>query len=265
MSGGLKVWEKNPRVQAQVVMLLWWDATIGLLSREGCLLPYSYLEGLLALKHNMSWSFFGVTGCPRELIVPLIQLANLAEENEKALSMRWTKFDLTLVDQIQQSIINWKNVVLEFDDSISEEEMHHQRDVYHCSEVWRYGLLTYIARVFYWKRHEPPPSKLAYYARLAIEHVNACRHTAPVQRQVLLALFLAGSETTDPFLRQSVRRYCRYWSQQSGYQLFATAASLLEELWAEAAESLDSVGVWWGSLIDSKQKSQHQKRRFCFG
>ena len=229
------------------------------------MLPYSYLEALLALESNASWSFFDVTGCPRELVVPLTQLASLAEENEKALSMRWTRFDLTLVDEIWQSILNWKHVGLDYDDSMSEEQMHHQRDVYHCSEVWRYGLLIYIIRVFYWKRHESPPRKLAHYARLAIEHVNACRHTAPVQRQVLLALFWAGSETTDHFLRQSVRDYCRYWSKHSGYRLFATAASLLEEVWAESADSVDDAVVWWGSVIDSKQKSQYPKTRFCFG
>ncbi|KIW11191.1 hypothetical protein PV08_10491 [Exophiala spinifera] len=265
ISGGHQMWEKDPRAQAQVVMLLWWDATIGLLSREGCMLPYSYLESLLALELKTSWSFFDVTGCPRELVVPLVQLAALAEENEKALSMRWTRFDMSVVDEIRQSIVNWKNVVLEYDDSMSEEQMHRQQDVYHCSEVWRYGLLIYITRVFYWKRHEPPPRKLAYHARLAIEHVNACRHTAPVQRQVLLALFWAGSETTDQFLRQSIRDYCGYWSRHSGYQLFTTAASLLEEVWAEAAGSADNAGVWWGSVIDSKQKSQNPKTRFCFG
>ncbi|EXJ80644.1 hypothetical protein A1O3_06928 [Capronia epimyces CBS 606.96] len=270
IAGGIRVWENNPRAQAQVVMLLWWDATIGLLSREGCMLPYSYLEALLPLENHRSWSFFDVTGCPRQLVVPLIQLASLAEEKEKAASMRWTRFDLTLVDEIQQSIINWKNPGLEFrieDDSMSEEQLQRQRDIYHCSEAWRYGLLIYITRVFYWNRHDTPPRKLAYYARLTIEHVNSCRNTAPIQRQVLLALFFAGCETRDACLRQSIRDYCLYWSTHSGYQLFATASTLLEELWTEGDESGDK-GVWWGSVIDAKQKSQQQRTqpmRFCFG
>ncbi|RDW58181.1 hypothetical protein BP6252_13592 [Coleophoma cylindrospora] len=135
LSGGPEIWVHNRRVQAQVVLLLW-DATIALLSRQACLLPYSYFEALLALEDDRYWSFFDLIGCPRELLVPLMQLARLAEENEKASSMHWTTFDLTLVDEIQASIINWKNPSLEIEDDFSEEEMQQQRDRWNCSEAW---------------------------------------------------------------------------------------------------------------------------------
>ena len=244
-----------------------WDATIALLSRQGCLLPYSYFEALLALEDDRYWSFFDLVGCPRELVVPLIQLASLAEENEKVLSMRWTKFDLTLVDEIQASIINWKNPSLEIDYDISEEQMQQQRDRWNCTEAWRYGLLIYITRVFRWNRNTSPPSRLAIYARLILEHVNSCRHTAIVQKQALLPLFFAGCETKDQFSRQSIRDYCQYWSKVCGYNLFSSASSLLEDVWMEQDGSR-SDEAWWGSVIDDKQQpyqSHVAPMQFCFG
>lgn len=81
-----------------------WDANIALLSRRGCKLPYSYFESLLALENDQYWSFFDLVGCPRELIIHLMKLTSLAPENEQVLSMRWTKFDLTPVNDIQASI-----------------------------------------------------------------------------------------------------------------------------------------------------------------
>ena len=248
-----------------------WDATIALLSRQGCLLPYSYFEALLALEDDRYWSFFDLIGCPRELVVPLIQLASLAEENEKVSSMRWTKFDSTLVDEIQASIINWKNPSLEInnDNDISEEQMQRQRDRWNCTEAWRYGLLIYITRVFRWDRNISPPSRLTIYARFILEHVHSCRHTAIVQKQAFLPLFFAGCETKDQFSRQSIRDYCHYWSKACGYNLFSSASLLLEEVWMEQDGPAGDES-WWGSVIDKKQQphghqSQVAPMQFCFG
>jgi hypothetical protein len=197
----------------------------------------------------------------------LIQLASLAEENEKAASMRWTRFDLTLVDEIQTSITNWKHPSLEIDDDISEEQMQQQRDRWNCTEAWRYGLLVYITRVFRWNRNLSPPSRLAVYARLIVEHVHSCRHTAIVQKQVLLPLFFAGCETKDQFSRQSIRDYCQYWSKICGYNLFSSACSLLEDVWMEQ-DGPRGDETWWGSVIDKKQQpyqSHVASMQFCFG
>jgi hypothetical protein len=244
-----------------------WDATIALLSRQGCLLPYSYFEALLALEDDRYWSFFDLVGCPRELIVPLMQVASLAEENEKASSMRWTKFDLTLVDEIQASIINWKSPTLDIDSDVSEEQMQQQRDRWNCTEAWRYGLLIYITRVFRWKRNTSPPSKLAIYARLILEHVNSCRHTALIQKQAFLPLFFAGCETKDRFSQQNIREYCQYWGKACGYNLFSSASALLEDVWMEQDGSSEA---WWGSVIDKKQQPYQfhvdvAAMQFCFG
>jgi Fungal specific transcription factor domain len=181
--------------------------------------------------------------------------------------MHWTHFDLTLVDEIQSSIIDWKNPSLELDNDISEEQMQQQRDRWNCTEAWRYGLLIYITRVFRWNRQMSPPSRLAIYARLILEHVNACRHTAIVQKQSLIPLFFAGCETKDQFSRQSIRHYCQYWSKICGYKLFNSASSLLEDVWMEQ-DGARSNGVWWGSIIDKKQQpyqSHVAPMQFCFG
>jgi hypothetical protein len=196
-----------------------------------------------------------------------MQLTSLAEENEKASSMRWTSFDLTFVNEIQACIINWRNPSLEIDDNVSEEQMQQQRDRGNCTEAWRYGLLIYITRVFRWKRNMSPPSRLALYARLILEHVNSCRQSTIVQKQAFLPLFFAGCETKDQFSRQSIRDYCRYWDKNCGYNLFNCAASLLEDVWAEQDES-PSDGAWWGSVIDKKQQPYHSQAvpiQFCFG
>jgi hypothetical protein len=190
----------------------------------------------------------------------------LPKKNEKASSMKWTEFDLTLVDEIQVSIINWENPILEISNIISEEQMQQRRDRWNCTEAWRYGLLIYITRVFRWNRNMSPPSRLAIYARLILEHVHSCRHTAIVQKQALLPLFFAG-ETKDQFSRQSIRKYCQYWSKVCGYNLFSSASSLLEDVWMEQNGSHSEV-AWWGSVIDKKQRpyqSHVAPMQFYFG
>lgn len=245
-----------------------WDAGIALLSRQSCILPYSYFESLLALENEQYWSFFDLVGCSRELIIHLMKLTSLAQENEQALSMRWTKFDLTPVNDIQASITNWSNSsILTIDNNLSEESMQQQRDRYHCTEAWRYGLLIYIARIFHWNRNSSPPKTLVIYARLIFEHVQSCRRTSIVAKQAFFPLFLAGCETKDLFLRQSIKEFCEYWDTASGYDLFRSALSLLEEIWKEQNGSF-SGEVWWGSVIDKKQQInqlQGVQMQFCFG
>lgn len=182
--------------------------------------------------------------------------------------MRWTNFDSTLVNNIQASITNWRNSsLLAIDNGLSEESMQQQRDRFHCTEAWRYGLLIYITRVFQWTRTSSPPKILATYARLIFEHVQSCRRTSIVAKQAFFPLFLAGCETKDRFLRQSIREFCEYWDTSSGYNLFRTALSLLEDTWKEHnGPSGDE--VWWGSVIDRKQQIyqlQGLSMQFCFG
>lgn len=243
------------------------DATIALLSRQGRLLPYSYFEALLALEDDKYWNFFDLIGCPRELVVPVMHLSSLAEEKEKASLMHWTEFDLTIVNEIQASIVNWKNFTFDIEDIIEEEQIQQQRDKWNCAEVWRYALLIYITRVFRWNRKMSPSPKLAIYARLLIEHVNSVRRTAIIQKQTLLPLFLAGCETKDQFSRESIRDFCQYWTEFCGYKLFNVAYSLLEEIWMKQDGSSNKES-WWGSVIDKKQQSSQSHvaaMQFSFG
>ena len=124
-----------------------------------------------------------------------------------------------------------------------QETVQQQRDRWNWTEAWRFGLLIYITRVFLWNRNTRPPLRLDFFARLILEHVHSCRHTAIVQKQALLPMFFAGCETKDQFSRQSIRDYCQYWSQMCGHNLFSSASSLLEDVWLE-----------WGSVIDKKQQ-----------
>lgn len=181
--------------------------------------------------------------------------------------MRWTKFDLTLVDEIEASIFNFKNPKQEIHENMSEEQIQQQCDRWNCTEAWRYGLLIYITRVFRWNRNIRPPFKLTIYARSVFEHVHSCRQTAIIQKQILIPLFFAGCETKDQFWRQSILNYCQYWDRFSGYNLFSTASSLLEDVWSEEDRS-HSHETWWGSVIDKKQQSYQSHiapMQFCFG
>lgn len=123
-----------------------------------------------------------------------MQLVKLAKEYQNTFLMQHTRFDLTPVNEIQTSIINWGNVDPVIDDRLSEEAMQQQRDRWNCIEAWRYGLLLYIARVFRCNgRTSPPtPPRLATYARFIFEHVQCCRRTSIVQKQAFLPLFFAG-------------------------------------------------------------------------
>jgi hypothetical protein len=102
---------------------------------------------------------------------------------------------------------------------------------------------------------------------LIFEHVQSCRRTSIVAKQAFFPLFLAGCETKDQFLRQSIRGFCEYWDTVSGYNLFRSVLSLLEDIWREQdGPSADE--VWWGPVIDKKQQIyqlQGIQMQFCFG
>ncbi|KAL4906341.1 fungal-specific transcription factor domain-containing protein [Aspergillus multicolor] len=174
----------TPRVRSQVGMLLWWDATLALLSRKGPIMDRAYLEFLVLWETQDEWSFFELTGCPRELVVHLYDLAELARQREIAAGMRWLSFSGVPVAEMEGRLGGWRNgdwgafdvaaanaedlvgdggsaTALGLpnanpedngspghaDDSL-EESLHAAQDRYHCAETWRCGLLLYLERVF---------------------------------------------------------------------------------------------------------------------
>ena len=237
-----------------------------LISREGCIFPYSYLEAVLASYDDRYWTFFALCGCPQSLVVPMVQLAHLAAEKQNTSKMRSVIFDMTLVLEMERSLENWAHVSSKTA-SQSEEAIHQDQDTMHCSEAWRSGLILYIYRVFRWETGSGAPMQIAIRARSIQDHVFACRDDAFVSRQALLPLIFAGCELTDPFSRARITKYCSFWSQRTGYNIFNSAIPLLEEVWAhQTIAGFDN--VWWGQIVDRRHMSESDqplKMRITFG
>ena len=229
-----------------------WDATLALISRQGTIFDQAYRDFLIKWEQKDEWSFFDLTGCPGNLIVHLFHLAGLAEQKELASSREWLIFNMTPIESIERKVIEWKNEMapqfVEYDHEPEEEyekQIHDQHDRYHCSEAWRYALLIYVKRVFRWNRqqqHRPCP--IAQFVRETLDHVRSCRRTSQTQKQLLLPVFLAGSEMTDADMRGLMKGYCKHWAEESRYNMFNSASLLLDEIW------MASSSQWWGAAID---------------
>lgn len=216
----------------------------------------AYLDFLVRWEKLDSWSFFDLTGCPGDLFVFLLQLAEIARESEIALSMKWLNFDISPVVEIQEKLTNWTyNSDCPLNEDASglerieelESQLHESRDRYHCADSWRIALLLYIETVF--QRNEG--RNLLYSKRLArtiLDHVKCCRRTSQTQKQLLLPAFLAGCETSDPEMRLLIKDYCGYWADKSGYKMFESVPLLLDEIWR--------TGKWWGEVVDKNTGSQ---------
>lgn len=297
--GGISILEST-RVQSQVAMLIWyastlsswillhihvgpvsnhsnrWDATLALISRQGLTFDKSYMYHLLQLEKKHTWSFFGISGCPGQLLKCVVELADLAKQAEIAASMRWLTFDLTPVLAIEQQLLEMNCALLventreihegEKSEKEEEEDFHVYKDNVHCAETWRLALLMYIERVFKWDRSSPRPASLKRLMRSLFDCVLSCRRTSQTQKQMLLPIFLAGSEALTDDMRQLVLDYCGWWTQRSQYYMFHTVSSLLEEIWSLSKDGRSD--LWWGWMIDEKTKPHQEGQsrvQFLFG
>ncbi|KAJ5476920.1 hypothetical protein N7475_002649 [Penicillium sp. IBT 31633x] len=210
-----------------------------------------YLEFLVRWEKQDEWSFFDLTGCPRELLVHLFQLAELAKQSEIALSMKWLTFNMTPVTKIEDELIQWKNDACSArnhnDPYLTEEDaiqqLHEEQDRHHCAEAWRYALLLYLESVFK-SDHKKPSITVHRLLRKTVDHIRCCRRTSQTQKQLLIPVFLAGSETSDNDMRHFAKEYCAYWGEKSRYSMFNSVPVLFDEIW--------TTGKWWGAVIDSK-------------
>ncbi|RKL08626.1 hypothetical protein BFJ68_g9420 [Fusarium oxysporum] len=264
--------KKTPRMQARIEMLVWWDVTLALTSRQGCVLSESTIISLFNHDKTSDETFYSVSGCPEALFRHMIRLGSYAREFELISNMTCAKFDMEHVLGVEKEIREWTDP--EYgdlpDQLVSDttgcdigDVAHYKEDLHHCAEAWRYGLLIYIGRVFKWQRDQPAPSILGFLARKTLNHVTSCRYSSMLQKQLLLPVFLAGCETSDEHLRQAARTYCSWWNERTRYDMFLTANALLEEVWAD--EAVDS---WWGSVIDQKSRSNvnsGEGRQYLFG
>lgn len=190
--------------------------------------------------------------------------------------MTYLSFDLSPVDRIEREIQNWRSPLFmdgyspsldslvesptdSESESDSEEQFHSRQDRHHCAEAWRHALLIYIERVFRWDRKSPRVAVLKRLVRKTLDHVRCCRRTSQTQKQLLLPVFLAGSETGDEEMRRFAREYCLWWANRSRYNMFNSAALLLGEIWER-----EDAGAWWGSVVDQKSHGGGGEAAFQF-
>jgi hypothetical protein len=232
-------------------MFIWYDATIALLSREDLVLPLSYLEGVLRHGRFDGWNYEYLTGCREEFVVIIARLARLAKQYETSREMENLYFDMTAVDEVEETLRHIPTEYPYFDTDADEETLDLARDSYHCGEAWRNGLLLYIQRIFRWTCGDPAPLSAKYIARIVIEHVRCIRRENNYQKQVLIAVFLASAEMKREDDRDFVRGYTAWWSRLCGSKMFDDACSFLEEVWTEN-DGQGGQKVWWGSVIDRR-------------
>ncbi|KAE8373874.1 fungal-specific transcription factor domain-containing protein [Aspergillus bertholletiae] len=259
----------TPRIRAQVGMLIWWDATLALISRQSPIIDQSYLDFLVQWEQQDEWSFFDLTGCPRHLLVHLAQLAELANQSEIASAMQWLSFNMAPVTQIEHDLNHWNPEAdsapnnphgSDLTDDEVMKQIHKQQDRYHCAEAWRQALLLYIEIIFKNDRKKRPFS-VYQLVRKIIDNVRCCRRTSLMQKQLLIPVFLAGSETSDEDMRSFVNDYCVYWGEKTHYNMFNSVSLIFDEIWVS--------GKGWRDVIDSKTSvgsdQEHGTMQLLFG
>ncbi|KIX03480.1 uncharacterized protein Z518_07033 [Rhinocladiella mackenziei CBS 650.93] len=267
LSGGIDVWSLSFRSQTQVTMLLWWDAVVALVSRRPCVMPYTYFEAVLQWESSQFWTFFELIGCPRELLVPLMQFAHLAGQfNRWSRGMNVTK---AVIAQVEGNLRNYQPPGEDEDvDSRDEEKVQEARDTYHCCEAIRHSLLIYALRVFSdddrYMDSSYMTARLKYLSRVSLDHVCSISPSSGTLKQLLFVILVAGAETNDDDHKDFIRGYCRRWFETFGYPMFTSVIEILEEVWT----GRDVVGedIWWGDVVDSRHHGGIDGDLvFCFG
>lgn len=239
-----------------------WDVTLAMISRQGTIMDRGYLDFLIQWERQDDWSFFDLTGCTGDLVLFIFELAELAKQCEIAKSMEWLTFDITRVLEIEKELTNWNNDIgsladeetIGISDSQAERLFHKAQDRHHCAEAWRCALLLYIERVF---KSAQQRQVVAQFIRRTINHTMCCRRASQAQKQLLLPVFLAGSETLDQDIRDFVKEYCDYWGKKSRYKMFNTVPLVLEQVWKS--------GQWWGVVIDQNMSNGHGATQLLLG
>jgi hypothetical protein len=229
-----------------------WDVTLSFLARTPLRLPLAYLEMLVDNSDGLD--FFALNGCSIELVVAMARLAKLASIKEQVLTMEWTIFDMTPVDKLfveLKSVLNTEDVDLD-DIRHSEDGPGSRRDKFHCLEAWRHAVLLYICRVFKREQDTGDMRVIDHLTRVILDHVRCISRNTFVQKQVLLPIFLAGSEVGGETDREFVREYCRHWSRASHFDMFESTRLLLEDVWSQWQASTRRT-YWWGLKVGVHQ------------
>lgn len=259
-SGGITSIPKSTRQQAQLAMFLWWDVTLALLCRSRCVLPRTYYDFIMACELETSeWDFFALTGVPSSLFRVLVDLVQLAHEKERTLSMTWATFNDAKVLEIEEDLRRPEQHIpaaFEVRDGNSAEDVQRKHDSVACVQAWKFALLLYLERVFHWERDGRRQSaRIMSLSRQTLDAVRSCRPGHGIQKQVLLPVFIAGSEVDDSYSREFVQQYCESWQGKTRYQLFRDSLGLLKTIWNRRDRCGGDANVWWGSVLPEMQST----------
>ncbi|KAL7783097.1 fungal-specific transcription factor domain-containing protein [Trichoderma ceciliae] len=261
--GGVNAISSSSRFQAQIAMFVWWDCSISLISRSNPVFPSSYYDFVLSCD-DTSWNIFTISGVPRQLFQYFRELIHLASEKEQISGLKYANFDLRRVNELERCIQEYSEDKFNICDTYADEEVvQNWYDYYHACNTWKYALLLYISRVFKWDRTSSNPvAEILSLSRLLLDSARCCRPESSLQKQFLIPIFLAGSETIGAYSRNFVKDYCEGWYRKSRYSMFMEAADLLTEIWAQRDGQNNEFKIWWGSLVGIRQPNAPE---FLFG
>ena len=248
-AGGVSVLV-TPRLRSQFGMLQWWDLTIALMSRQNPVFDEAYLNAIFSSGSDDSQLFFDLSGCPAVFAKFMTRLARTAAKFEATQFFAWARFDDSPVDELERCLKSWSNPYGNTCHNIKiEEDPQVTRDSFHCVEAWRHALLIYILQVFRRDQREDNAKTTAYFARLILDHTRCIRRSSVTQKQVLLPVFLAGSEVLDVSSRKEICDYCSFWAEANGYYMFQNVADLLGSVWKDRKQHAEQP-YWWGMTVD---------------
>jgi hypothetical protein len=210
----------------------------------------SYLEILIQFPESKAWSFFVLCGCPIQFLMAMARLAKLAAIYEKTTMMEWTIFNDLPVQMVVEEVRGFNNVeAVGFSDLDNlEGEPDTRRNRFHCIEAWRHAIMLFVARAFCQKQDVFGIRKITHLARIILDSVRCIPQTEFFQKQLLLPVFLAGSEAESEIDRAFVRQYIQHWNETSRFEHFGSAGELLEDVWKDWDASTRDV-YWWGVKI----------------
>lgn len=223
------------------------------MSRREPILPLIYLETLMQIPESADWSFLVLVGCPVQFLMAMARLAKLAAIYEKTTRMEWTIFNDLPVQLVVDEVQRFENVeaVNAADLETLEDDPDAKRNRFHCIEAWRHAILLFAARAFCKNQDQNGIRKITHLARIVLDCVRCIPQAEFFQKQVLLPVFLAGSEIGAETDRTFVRQYLQYWNKTSRFEHFGSARDLLEDIWRDWNVSNRDI-CWWGIKI------QHQ-------
>ncbi|EXJ76698.1 uncharacterized protein A1O5_01206 [Cladophialophora psammophila CBS 110553] len=233
--GGIRLAESRPNLRSQIAMLIWYDVNAALISRCGPTFPRSYIEALMAWQDDGEWSILGLNGLPDGMFLDMHGLAVAAAHIESA--------DPEALEVFRKNILSTE---------ISMKQGKYQALM---SEVWRLGLLLYLARVF---------PQFHIYDVAATDHLtdidtftllddgaewgleprsvavqiltmvaNIPSHSN-FQKQCLMPIVLAGCEMSSAewALRKIAIEYSERWKQKTGIWIFDSGLEFMRGVWA---------------------------------